>query len=194
MSGKGSHRSKSKLSGIALLLKAGDFSAERHAAQRRKGEQDVPYVNHPLRVARYLVEFGGIEDVNVLAAALLHDTIEDTRTTEEELREEFGDPIADLVLEVTDDKSLPKAERKRRQIVHAPSVSVEATQIKVADKLSNVQDIAEAPPVDWTRERRIEYLDWTEKVVDALTNANPALLARYREALAEARGKLAGES
>jgi guanosine-3',5'-bis(diphosphate) 3'-pyrophosphohydrolase len=194
MSGKGRHDAKSDLTGIALLLKAADFSAERHAAQRRKGEQNVPYVNHPLRVARYLAEIGGIEDVNVLAAALLHDTIEDTPTTDAELRGEFGDGIADLVLEVTDDKSLPKAERKRLQIVHAPSVSTKATQIKVADKLSNVQDIAEAPPADWTRERRVEYLDWTEKVVDELTDANPPMLARYREALAEARRKLSGES
>lgn len=194
MSDRGERTWRSPRTGVALLLKAGDFSAERHAAQRRKGEQSVPYVNHPLRVARYLAEIGGIEDIDILAAALLHDTIEDTQTTEAELRREFGNAITDLVLEVTDDKSLPKAERKRLQIEHAPQVSEKATQIKVADKLSNVEDIAEAPPTDWTRQRRVEYLDWTEKVVDQLTDADPALLARYREALTHARTKLSGES
>lgn len=177
---------------FALLLKAGDFSARKHADQRRKGPEQVPYVNHPLRVARYLAEVGGVEDVHILCAALLHDTIEDTDTSEAELRREFGDAITDLVLEVSDDKSLPKEERKRRQIVHAPEVSVGATQIKIADKLSNIEDVSEAPPAGWTLQRRIEYLDWTERVVDGLTDLNPALEQRYREALARARERLTG--
>ncbi len=177
----------------ALLVKAMDFSARRHSDQRRKGEAEVPYVNHPVRVAWYLVAIAGITDEKVLCAALLHDTIEDTSTTEAELRHEFGDTVTDLVLELTDDKSLPKEERKRLQIEHAPDVSEDAAQIKLADKLSNVEDIGRAPPRNWTRERRIEYLDWTEQVVDRLEHCKPALEQRYREALARARSAIAAE-
>ncbi|MFW5785609.1 MAG: HD domain-containing protein [bacterium] len=176
-----------------LLLKAADFSARRHTDQRRKGELMVPYVNHPIRVAWYLASVGGIESVEILCAALLHDTIEDTDTTEEELRREFGDAITDLVLEVTDDKSLPKAERKRRQVLHAAEVSDGAAVIKLADKTSNVEDIAESPPANWTLQRRIEYLDWTERVVNELTDVNEALERHYRDTLAHARETIARE-
>jgi guanosine-3',5'-bis(diphosphate) 3'-pyrophosphohydrolase len=174
-----------------LLLKAMDFGARRHAAQRRKGVEEVPYINHPIRVAWYIASIAEIQDARVLCAALLHDTIEDTSATEAELRREFGDVVTDLVLEVTDDKSLPKEERKRLQIEHASEVSEGAAQIKLADKTTNVEDIGEAPPENWTRERRREYLDWTEQVVDRLRNPNPALERRYRAALAQARARVA---
>lgn len=187
MSARGPDQLQENPLASTLLLKATDFSARHHAHQTRKGDLRVPYVNHPIRVAWYLASVGGIHNVEVLCAALLHDTLEDTDATEEELRREFGDEITALVLEVTDDKSLPKAERKRRQVLHAPEVSDGATQIKLADKTSNVEDIAEAPPANWTRQRRIEYLDWTERVVNELTNVNEALERRYRDTLARAR-------
>ncbi len=193
MSASGPDQLQAALPASALLLKAADFSARHHSYQTRKGDLRVPYVNHPIRVAWYLASVGGIDNVEVLCAALLHDTLEDTDATAEELRREFGDEITALVLEVTDDKSLPKAERKRRQVLHAADVSDGATQIKLADKTSNVEDIAEAPPANWTRQRRIEYLDWTERVVNELTNANEALERRYRETLTRARETISRE-
>jgi guanosine-3',5'-bis(diphosphate) 3'-pyrophosphohydrolase len=169
------------------LLAALDFAAEKHLAQRRRSAGDVPYINHPIRVARLLAEVGGVDDDEVLAAAVLHDTLEDTATTRDELDAAFGPVIRRIVEEVTDDGRLPKAERKRLQIVHAPKLSAAAAQIKLADKIANVTDIIHAPPVDWPPERIREYIDWAEAVVRELPKVNAALEARFAEVLGEAR-------
>jgi (p)ppGpp synthase/HD superfamily hydrolase len=169
------------------LLAALDFAADKHRAQRRKSEGDVPYINHPIRVARLLAEVGGVEDEEILIAAVLHDTIEDTATTPTELESAFGPVVCRLVEEVTDDKSLPKAERKRLQVEHAPKLSRGAALIKLADKIANVGDLSHAPPVDWPIERSRGYLDWAEAVVLALPRANAALEARFAEVVAEGR-------
>jgi hypothetical protein len=126
-------------SSSALLVKAADFAARKHIDQKRKGKGQ-PYIVHPIGVARILSAEADIQEPLVLAAAMLHDTIEDTDATEAELRAEFGDEITDVVLEVSDDKSLPKAARKRAQIDHAPHMSREATLVKMADKLYNLRD------------------------------------------------------
>src|SRR5713101_8757667 len=128
---------------LTLLLKALAFAAHKHRDQRRKDAQASPYINHPIALADVLVNEGGVTDVEVLCAALLHDTVEDTATTHEELANAFGSRIARIVAEVTDDKTLPKAERKRLQIEHAPSISREAKLVKLADKLCNLRDVAE---------------------------------------------------
>lgn len=182
--------------GMALtrILQAADFAARKHRGQQRKGSRATPYINHPIGVARLIAEVGGVEDEDVLVAALLHDTIEDTGTTAEELEQVFGTRVRALVVEMTDDKSLPKAERKRLQIEHAPDKSPEATLIKLADKISNVAEIAEHPPEGWSLERRRDYLDWAEQVVMALPPANAALRARFDEALAAARVRIAKQS
>jgi guanosine-3',5'-bis(diphosphate) 3'-pyrophosphohydrolase len=166
-----------------LLIKALRFSAEKHRHQRRKDQAESPYINHPIEVAQLLWDVGGVRDVNVLLAALLHDTIEDTQTSPEEIRGLFGEEVLSLVLEVTDDKSLPKAERKRLQIEDATSHSTGAKLIKLADKACNVRDLVGSPPKDWSLDRRREYLDWTEQVVAGLRGTNPALEAYYEREL-----------
>jgi len=173
----------------AVLLRAALFAAERHSTQRRKGTDASPYINHPLAVAEVLARHG-VDDVVVLQAALLHDTIEDTKTTPDELEERFGPEVRGVVEEVTDDKKLPKDERKQLQIAHAPRLSKRAKLVKVGGKICNVLDIGGNPPASWSRERRVEYLDWTEAVVSGCRGVHAALEAHYDEVLAWARVKV----
>ncbi|MEO8143179.1 MAG: HD domain-containing protein [Betaproteobacteria bacterium] len=169
---------------LALLLRALSFAAHKHRDQRRKDAEASPYINHPIALAEALTVEGGVTDVDVLAAALLHDTIEDTATTLEELRGHFGERIAGMVAEVTDDKDLPKAERKRLQIVHAAGISPGAKLVKLADKICNLRDVAERPPAKWDLERRREYFEWAKRVIDGLRGAHPALEAAFDAAYA----------
>ncbi len=152
----------------ATFVEALAFAALKHRDQRRKDVEASPYINHPIALARVLVVEAGVDDEVVLAAALLHDTVEDTNTTYEELIEHFGRRIAAVVLEVTDDKLLEKADRKQMQIDHAPHMSPEAKLVKLADKICNIRDVASSPPTGWSLERRREYFDWAKKVIDAL--------------------------
>lgn len=175
------------------FIQALAFAAQKHKDQRRKGRSSVPYINHPINVAVTLWRDGGVRDVHTLTAALLHDTVEDTGTKPEEIEALFGPEVRALVMDVTDDKSLPKEERKRLQIVNAPHKSKEARQIKLGDKINNVYEIAHDPPLFWSRKRRIEYLDWTEQVINGLRGENADLEARYDAVLAEARRMLDGE-
>jgi guanosine-3',5'-bis(diphosphate) 3'-pyrophosphohydrolase len=172
------------------LVEAASFAARKHTGQRRKGSDAEPYINHPLEVANLLANVGGVEDLDILVGGLLHDTIEDTGTTKEELAKRFGERVAGYVSEVTDDKSLPSAERKQLQIEHAPHLSPGAKQIKLADKISNITDITNNPPADWSVGRRREYIEWGEKVVAGLRGANPALEAKFDETVRLARESL----
>lgn len=164
---------------IILLMKAVDFAARKHKDQRRKDAAASPYVNHPIALATVLVEEGGVVDVEILCAALLHDTIEDTDATMEELTDTFGEVIADVVQEVTDDRSLAKAVRKRAQIEHAPRLSYQARAIKLADKICNLRDVIECPPPDWSLERCQAYFDWAKEVIDGLRGDHPSLEAIF---------------
>lgn len=157
------------------LMTALAFAADKHKNQRRKDAEASPYINHPIALANLLLNEAGVEDQRVLIAAVLHDTIEDTDTTEQELVRHFGKDVADIVLEVTDDKSLPKAERKRLQIEHAAHISRRAKLVKLADKICNLRDIAASPPADWSIERKREYFDWAKSVVDELRGVHPGL-------------------
>lgn len=168
-----------------LVLKALAFAAHKHRDQRRKDNNASPYINHPIALATVLCNEGGITDVNVLCAALLHDTIEDTETTPAELTKLFGKTISDLVMEVTDDKSLPKAERKRLQIEHAANASYEAKLVKLADKISNLRDIANCPPADWDSNRKQEYFDWAKKVIDQIRGTSAVLERIFDEFYAD---------
>jgi guanosine-3',5'-bis(diphosphate) 3'-pyrophosphohydrolase len=170
---------------LALLLKALAFAANKHRDQRRKDAQASPYINHPIALADVLVNEAGVTDVEVLCAALLHDTIEDTETTPEELEREFGRGIAAIVLELTDNKMLKKGTRKRMQIAHAASASREAKLVKLADKICNLRDISARPPANWDLGRRREYFDWAKSVVDRLRGANPRLEAAFDRAYAQ---------
>jgi (p)ppGpp synthase/HD superfamily hydrolase len=172
------------------LLAALDFAAHKHRAQRRKSGECVPYINHPIHVARLLAEVGGITDEQVLMAAILHDTVEDTATTPAELEAAFGPVVRGLVEEVTDDKSLPKAQRKRNQVTHASHLSPGAAVIKLGDKISNVHDLSHTPPADWSLERIREYQDWAEEVVRNMPKVNGALEARFAEVVQESRRAL----
>jgi len=167
-----------------LLLKALAFAAHKHRDQRRKDHVASPYINHPIALANVLWHEGGVTDPVVLAAALLHDTVEDTDTQPEELRAEFGDEIADVVLEVTDDKALPKEERKRLQIEHAGKHSRAAQLVKLADKICNVRDMVDHAPRDWNLERKRAYFDWARQVVDGMRGINPRMEALFDEAYA----------
>jgi guanosine-3',5'-bis(diphosphate) 3'-pyrophosphohydrolase len=152
---------------LNLLVKAMSFSAQKHKHQRRKGKEASPYINHPIGLAEVLVDVGNVTDINAICAALLHDTVEDTKTTREELTATFGTEITAIVMEVTDDKSLSKAERKQAQIDHAMHLSKQARAVKLADKICNLGDVAKSPP-DWSLARRQQYFDWAKKVIDGL--------------------------
>lgn len=167
-----------------LILKAAAFAAYKHRDQRRKDANASPYINHPLELARVLSEVGGVSDAATLCAALLHDTIEDTGTTSAELAQSFGPEVAALVEEVTDDKALPKAERKLRQIEHAATMSDKAKRIKLADKICNLTDVAHSPPADWSLARRREYFDWARQVIDRLRGVDAVLEAAFDGAYA----------
>lgn len=178
---------------MTLLLKALNFSAGKHRHQRRKDTAASPYINHPIEVANILWTIGQVHDVTAIIAAILHDTLEDTDTTPEEIRTRFGDEVLGLVLEVSDDKNLSKQERKQKQIIHSPGLSLRAKQLKLADKICNVHDIAYAPPDHWPRERRIDYLKWAEAVIDGLRGSNEPLEKYFDDTLTEARKKLTEE-
>ena len=169
---------------LALLLRALAFAAHKHRDQRRKDAEASPYINHPIALADVLVNEGGVTDVEVLCAALLHDTVEDTATTHGELVDVFGVRIARIVAEVTDDTTLSKAERKRLQIEHAALLSPEAKLVKLADKICNLRDVANRPPSNWDLARRREYFDWAKRVVDNVRGAHPGLEAAFDAAYA----------
>lgn len=169
---------------VAQVLEALQFAAHKHRDQRRKDVEASPYVNHPIALANILWREGGVHEPPVICAALLHDTIEDTDTTRQELASRFGEEVARIVSEVTDDKSLPKAARKQAQIDHAAHISREAKLVKLADKICNIRDVAASPPSDWPLERRREYFDWAKQVVDRLRGVHPRLEAIFDAAYA----------
>ena len=167
---------------LEILARALAFSAHKHRDQRRKDVEASPYINHPIALFDHLVNVGGVTDTEILCAALLHDTIEDTETTQGELTEQFGAFVSGIVAEVTDDKLLPKDERKQRQIEHVPLLSTRAKAVKLADKTCNLKDIAQSPPRDWSANRRREYFDWARQVIDGLRGGWPVLEAAFDRA------------
>ena len=174
----------------AKLLQAISFAADKHRNQRRKDQDASPYINHPIAVATVLASEGNVDDELVLLGAILHDTVEDTETTFEELEVLFGAEAMNVVREVTDDKSLPKATRKELQIEHAAHASDQAKQVKIADKICNIRDIIKSPPADWSTERKREYLDWTCKVVNGCRGVNQCLDLVYDAVFNEGKSLL----
>lgn len=164
-------------SGTPSIIQAAFFAAEKHKFQRRKAD-DSPYINHPLGVA-HILEETGVHDTNVLIAAILHDTVEDTDTTLEELEKVFGKDIADIVAEVTDDKSLSKGARKRCQIEHVAHISKEGKLIKLADKLYNCRDLLSLPPPSWDAKRVQGYIVWAKAVLAGARGLNAKLDAAH---------------
>ena len=181
----------------ARLMRASLFAARVHAGHRRKGSAAEPYVNHVLEVAAILAEHGAPEEA--ILAGLLHDTVEDSDAdpepiTHARLVEEFGEVVAGLVAEATDDKSLPKEARKALQVKHAPRQSPGAKMLKLADKISNLRAIAASPPAGWNHARRVEYVGWAGRVALGLRGVNPALDALFEATYREAMAKLAAEA
>jgi guanosine-3',5'-bis(diphosphate) 3'-pyrophosphohydrolase len=164
---------------LQRLLKALSFAAARHKDQRRKDVDASPYINHPIAMADILCNEGQVTDIEVICAALLHDTVEDTDATADELEALFGAEIRDIVMDVSDDKSLPKPQRKRLQVEHAAHISERAKLVKLADKISNLRDVADCPPPNWSLQRRQEYFDWGRAVVDQLRGVHPRLEAVF---------------
>jgi len=169
------------LKAVQAVLDAAHFAAGKHGHQKRKGAAAEPYVNHLIEVAQLVSNALSEPDTNLIVAALLHDTIEDTSTTKEELIERFGTDVADLVAELTDDKSLPRQERKRLQIESAPKISARAQTVKLADKISNMRAILFSPPSNWDLQRKKEYFTWAKRVVDGFNEPNRILLAEFQK-------------
>ena len=183
--------------GNALLLRAASFAARVHATHRRKGASAEPYVNHVIEVAQILAEHGA--PAEAVLAGLLHDTVEDSDRdpdpiTHERLVAEFGETVARIVAEATDDKSLPKETRKALQVKHAPQKSEAAKMLKLADKISNLRAVAASPPAGWDHGRRVEYVGWAGRVAAGLKGVNPALDALFEATYRDAMARLAAEA
>ncbi|KAI5698014.1 hypothetical protein M8J76_009743 [Diaphorina citri] len=171
---------------IMNIVKATDFASHKHHFQRRKDPEGTPYIEHPVAVAHILTHLGKVSNPVVIISALLHDTVEDTDTTFEEIEREFGPRVRSVVEELTDNKHMTRDERKRCQILHAPHSSHEAKLVKLADKLHNLRDIERSLPVNWTEERKTQYFNWARDVVQGLRGTNApieaeldALFAKY---------------
>jgi GTP diphosphokinase / guanosine-3',5'-bis(diphosphate) 3'-diphosphatase len=171
------------------FIRALVFAAAKHRDQRRKDAAAAPYINHPIAVANVLANEAEITDPIILCAALLHDTIEDTKTTAAELEEQFGQKVTSVVLEITDDKSLQKPIRKQLQIDNAPGLSTEAKLVNLADKICNLRDTALSPKVGWSLERTQAYFDWAAQVTAGLRGINPTLEALFDEIYMRGRPK-----
>ena len=156
------------------LISAIDFAAVAHMRQRRKDAEKTPYINHPIEVM-HILSNAGINDIDILCGAVLHDTIEDCGITYDQIYEKFGKRVADFVAECSDDKTQPKVTRKKQQIEHAKTISIGAKLIKSADKLSNIKSLAHNPPVAWTDEEVVGYLDWSYAVHLGLRGNNSIL-------------------
>ena len=167
------------------ILKAINFAAFKHRDQKRKDSNETPYINHPINVAYLITEVGQVYDSDVLCGAILHDTIEDTDTTFDELVGEFGLTIATIVQGVTDDKSLPKQVRKLKQIEKAKTLPKAESTIKIADKISNIKDIYTNPPKDWDDDRKEGYILWAKSVIKNLPDPNKGLLDLFNKTVDE---------
>jgi guanosine-3',5'-bis(diphosphate) 3'-pyrophosphohydrolase len=164
---------------LQRILAAARFAAEHHTGQKRKGEAGEPYINHLIEVAELVAASADELDVNLVMAAFLHDTVEDTDVTREQLEQRFGNDVASLVMEVTDDKSLPKEKRKALQVESAHKKSPRAQTLKLADKISNLRALLSSPPANWSVERKRQYFDWARDVISRLTAPNPKLKAEF---------------
>ena len=169
-----------------LVLKATQFAALKHCDQRRK-DGKTPYIIHPISVAMILSEIGSIEDLEILSAALLHDTLEDTDTSAHELDKNFGSRVRIIVEELTDNDMLTFSQSKQMQIENAPYLSKDATLVRIADKISNVSDVIENPPPEWNQKRCNKYVDWAEAVMNNCQKVNQDLENHFFELLTEYR-------
>lgn len=177
------------LNPLKMVSLAADYAARQHVSQRRKGVAQEPYLNHLAEVAALLAATSTSPEWKLICAGWLHDTIEDTGTRREELAIMFGDEVAAIVVEVTDDKTLPKAQRKELQLRNTPHKSDAAKLIKLADKTSNLRSLASSPPEWWDRDRVLAYVAWAEQVVASCLPLNEVLAGHFQEAAEAVRRK-----
>ena len=178
------------LPAVRLISEAAELAARRHNGMARKGRGNEPYINHLAEVANLLAAATDGADAELVAAGWLHDVIEDTDTTREELARKFSDRIASLVVECTDEMSLPKAERRRRQVVDAPKKSAGARLIKIADKISNVGARIHSDPTTEERNDLADYAGWAEQVVAGCRGGNAWLDTKFDDMVRTARASL----
>lgn len=178
------------MSDLHLLMRALNYAAEQHKAQRRKGNESVPYINHPIKVTAIITQFVPNAGDELIAAALLHDVVEDTDATIDDIKNRFGEKIASIVQEVTDDKSLAKAKCKQKQIDNAPHLSLNAKLIRISDKIANVRDICGENIPDWDYKTKIEYLNWAEEVVKGLGKFHDELEFTFKDEVRWGRLKI----
>ncbi len=178
------------MSNLPLLFKALNYAAEQHKSQRRKGMESVPYINHPIKVTTIITQFIPNASDELIAASILHDVVEDTDATVDDIKNKFGETIASIVQEVTDDKSLSKAESRRKQIENAPKLSYNAKIIRICDKIANVRDICGENIPDWDFKTKIEYLNWAEQVVYALDKFHEELEFTFKDEVRWGRLKI----
>jgi guanosine-3',5'-bis(diphosphate) 3'-pyrophosphohydrolase len=171
-----------------LFIDALKFASEKHIYQHKKGCETLPYINHPVYVAHLLIH-AGETDEELLAAALLHDVLEDTDASVQELQSLFGLRVTNLVIELTDDNSITYDDRKRLQIQKAPKLSADARKIKIADKIANIQDLLRYD-FTWSKRRKKQYLDWSRKVVGACRGISPQLEQQFDGILIKAYTEL----
>ena len=165
-----------------MILKALNFAREKHEGQFRKDEFQRPYIVHPVGVYGLLFN-AGIENEDVLCAALLHDTIEDTNTTFDELAIEFNIEVAGLVGEVTNNPAISKAKQKLMQLEDAPYMTNGARLVRFADKINNLNDIAEFPPVGWDKAKKDRYVEFCKELIPLLNIDNEYLNKKFKEAI-----------
>ena len=175
---------------VTMVTRAAYFAAQRHVGQRRKGAAREPYVNHLAEVALLLAETAHEPDAYLVTAGWLHDTLEDTSTTRDELDHLFGRLVTEAVVEVTDDKALPKEARKHVQVQRTAGKSERARLINIADKTSNLRSLAASPPADWGYERISDYVVWSEQVVASCRGLNAELEKAFDLAVADARAAI----
>lgn len=144
------------------------FAAQRHRDAPRPGAD--PCLAHPIAVADAIVSIGGVTDAVVLCAALLHDVVNNTETPPQLLMDRFGREIADVVLDISDDRSLPEVQRRRVQVAYAPNLSGRARLVRLADMLCRLRRLAAVP-----RAERAAEVAWVAQMVAGLGGMNTAL-------------------
>jgi (p)ppGpp synthase/HD superfamily hydrolase len=179
---------------VGPVLAALAYAAEKHRDQRRKGAGSPPAINHSIEVAELLARVAGVTDAATLQAAVLHDVLEDTDATAEELEAAFGPEVRRIVEEVTDDRELEQTEQRRIQVERAPHLSRAAKLVRLADKIANVRSLTHGPPADWSADRRWDYLEWTERVSQGCRGCSPELERLYERVIREGKAALRAEA
>lgn len=169
------HFGTNDLPACGLVVRAAYFAGEKHRLQRRSDIEQTPYINHPLELAHILTEEGDIYCMDTICASLLHDTLEDTETSPEELNKHFGEIITSIVIEVSNDMTLNSQQRREYELRKVASLSNKAKLVKIADKLANIRDVSTMPPAGWTREKKQNYFDFALEIVDQVKDASPRL-------------------